>query len=68
MFNISHPLLNILSSPFISQHLPISKQMVSPSLDLAELWICDVDAQTLSTFEEKVYHFIWIEFIAVEVC
>ena len=42
--------------------------MVSPSLDLAELWICDVDAQTLSTFEEKVYHFIWIEFIAVEVC
>lgn len=41
--------------------------MLSPSLDLAELWVCHVVPQTLPTLEEKAYHFIGIEFTAVQV-
>lgn len=68
MFNISHTLLNILLLPFSSQHLPISKQTLSPSSDLAKLWICHVVPQTLPTLEGEVYNFIGIEFTALQVC
>lgn len=68
MFNTFHPFLDILSLPFISQHLPISEQMLSPSLGLDELWISHALPQTLSALGGKVYHLTGIEFTAAQIC